>query len=85
VLLFVGIGCLEWLTTASCEARRSSRREFIEAARAGEGHCHHHAPHRPNLTGPVVIYATLTIPEIITESFLSTGLGCRNRRHRWAR
>ena len=31
----------------------------------------------PNLTGPVVIYATLTIPEIIiTESFLSyLGLG----------
>jgi len=31
----------------------------------------------PNLTGPVVIYATLTVPEIIiTESFLSyLGLG----------
>jgi oligopeptide transport system permease protein len=71
VLLFVGIGCLEWLTI--------KEREFVEAAKAGGAKpwtiiTRHIVP---NLTGPVVIYATLTIPEIIiVESFLSyLGLG----------
>lgn len=82
VLLFVGIGCLEWLTMARIVRGQTlslKQREFIEAARAGGA-----GPFTiifrhivPNLTGPVVIYATLTIPEIIiTESFLSyLGLG----------
>jgi oligopeptide transport system permease protein len=82
VLLFVGIGCLEWLTMARIVRGQTlslKQREFIEAARAGGA-----GPFAiifrhivPNLTGPVVIYATLTIPEIIiTESFLSyLGLG----------
>ena len=82
VLLFVGIGCIEWLTMARIVRGQTltlKEKEFVEAARAGGA--------RPmtiimrhivrNLTGPVVIYATLTIPEIIiTESFLSyLGLG----------
>ncbi len=82
VLLFVGIGCLEWLTMARIVRGQTlslKHREFIEAAKAGGA-----GPFTiifrhivPNLTGPVVIYATLTIPEIIiTESFLSyLGLG----------
>ena len=82
ILLFVGIGCLEWLTMARIVRGQTlslKQREFIEAARAGGA-----GPFTiilrhivPNLTGPVVIYATLTIPEIIiTESFLSyLGLG----------
>ncbi len=82
VLLFVGIGCLEWLTMARIVRGQTlsiKQREFIEAAKAGGA-----GPFTiifrhivPNLTGPVVIYATLTIPEIIlTESFLSyLGLG----------
>jgi oligopeptide transport system permease protein len=82
VLLFVGIGCLEWLTMARIVRGQTlsiKQREFIEAARAGGGRSFaiifRHIV--PNLTGPVVIYATLTIPEIIiTESFLSyLGLG----------
>lgn len=82
VLLFVGIGCLEWLTMARIVRGQTlsiKEREFIEAARAGGARpftiiMRHIVP---NLTGPVVIYATLTIPEIIiTESFLSyLGLG----------
>ena len=82
VLLFVGIGCLEWLTMARIVRGQTlsiKQREFIEAAKAGGAgpftiiFCHI----VPNLTGPVVIYATLTVPEIIlTESFLSyLGLG----------
>lgn len=82
VLLFVGIGCLEWLTMARIVRGQTlsiKEREFIEAARAGGAKpftiIFRHIV--PNLTGPVVIYATLTIPEIIiTESFLSyLGLG----------
>jgi len=82
VLLFVGIGCLEWLTMARIVRGQTlsiKEREFIEAAKAGGAKpwtiiIRHIVP---NLTGPVVIYATLTIPEIIiTESFLSyLGLG----------
>ena len=82
VLLFVGIGCLEWLTMARIVRGQTltlKQREFIEAAKAGGARpfaiIFRHI--LPNLTGPVVIYATLTIPEIIiTESFLSyLGLG----------
>ncbi|GGF46325.1 peptide ABC transporter permease [Youhaiella tibetensis] len=82
ILLFVGIGCLEWLTMARIVRGQTlslKEREFVEAARAGGAKpftiiMRHIVP---NLTGPVVIYATLTIPEIIiTESFLSyLGLG----------
>jgi oligopeptide transport system permease protein len=82
VLLFVGIGCIEWLTMARIVRGQTlslKEKEFIEAARAGGAKpltiIFRHIV--PNLTGPVVIYATLTIPEIIiTESFLSyLGLG----------
>ena len=82
VLLFVGIGALEWLTMARIVRGQTltlKEKEFIEAARAGGAKpftiiMRHIVP---NLTGPVVIYATLTVPEIIiTESFLSyLGLG----------
>ncbi|MBS3847174.1 ABC transporter permease subunit [Devosia sp. J2-20] len=82
VLLFVGIGAIEWLTMARIVRGQTlsiKEREFVEAARAGGAKpwtiiTRHIVP---NLTGPVVIYATLTIPEIIiAESFLSyLGLG----------
>lgn len=77
VLLFIGIGAVEWLTMARIVRGQTlslREREFIEAARAAglkplqivRRHI------TPNLVGPVVIYATLTVPEIIiTESFLS--------------
>ena len=82
ILLFIGIGCIEWLTMARIVRGQTlslKEKEFVEAARAGGASdftiiMRHIVP---NLTGPVVIYATLTIPEIIiTESFLSyIGLG----------
>ena len=82
VLLFVGIGALEWLTMARIVRGQTltlKEREFIEAARAGGAKSWTIITRHvlPNLTGPVVIYATLTIPEIIiVESFLSyLGLG----------
>ena len=82
VLLFVGIGAIEWLTMARIVRGQTlslKEKEFVEAARAGGAKpwtiiTRHIVP---NLTGPVALYATLTIPEIIiAESFLSyLGLG----------
>jgi oligopeptide transport system permease protein len=82
VLMFAAIGAVEWLTMARIVRGQTltlKEREFVEAARAGGARpftiiMRHIVP---NLTGPVVIYATLTIPEIIiVESFLSyLGLG----------
>ena len=82
VLIFVGIGAVEWLTMARIvrdQAAALQRREFVEAARAigvrGDAIVRRHII--PNLLGPVIVYATLTIPNVIlAESFLSfLGLG----------
>ena len=76
-LLFAAIGALEWLTMARIVRGQTlslKQKEFVEAARASgrstAGIIFRHII--PNLVGPVVIYAALTIPEIVaTESFLS--------------
>ncbi len=77
ILLFAAIGAIEWLTMARIVRGQTlslKEREFIEAARAA-GQKPFTIIRRhivPNLVGPVVIYAALTVPEIIvTESFLS--------------
>lgn len=76
-LLFAAIGALEWLTMARIVRGQTlsiKQREYIEAARAcGTSNTAIIFKHIvPNLVGPVVIYATLTIPEIVVvESFLS--------------
>lgn len=76
-LLFAAIGALEWLTMARIVRGQTlsiKQREFIEAARAsGQSTTAIIFRHIvPNLVGPVVIYAALTVPEIVaTESFLS--------------
>jgi oligopeptide transport system permease protein len=82
VVLLVAIGAVGWLTTARIVRGQTlslKRREFVEAARAtGLGVPGILARHIvPNLMGPVMVYATLTIPQMITfESFLSfLGLG----------
>jgi oligopeptide transport system permease protein len=82
LVLFCTIGAVGWLTTARIVRGQTlalKRREFIEAARAGglstAAILLRHII--PNLLGPVVVYATLTIPQMILfESFLSfLGLG----------
>ena len=76
-LLFAAIGLIEWLTMARIVRGQTlsiKQREFIEAAKAsGRGPIAIVFRHViPNLVGPVVIYAALTVPEIVvTESFLS--------------
>ena len=81
-MLLIAIGAVGWLTMARVvrgQALSLKRREFIEAARAtGLGTAAILLRHIvPNLAGTVAVYATLTIPELITyESFLSfLGLG----------
>ena len=80
--VFLAIGAVGWLTMARVvrgETRRLRQREFIEAAIAtgvpAPAILWRHV--LPNLAGPVVVYATLTVPGlIILESFLSfLGLG----------
>lgn len=80
--LFCAIGAVGWLTMARIVRGQTlsiRRREYIEAAVAsGAGPVRIIVKHIvPNLLGPVVVYATLTVPQIILfESFLSfLGLG----------
>ena len=81
-VLFFAIGAVGWLTTARIirgQTLSLARREFIEAARAtGASTPAILLRHIiPNLTGPIIVYAALTIPQMILfESFLSfLGLG----------
>ena len=81
-VLFLAIGAVGWLTMARIVRGQTlslKRKEFIEAALAsGVGTPGILARHIvPNVVGPVIIYATLTIPQMILfESFLSfLGLG----------
>jgi oligopeptide transport system permease protein len=86
-LLFISIGAVGWLTMARIvrgQAMSIRQREFIEAAVAsGAGAGRIIAKHViPNVVGPVIVYATLMVPQIILfESFLSfLGLGIQEPR-----
>jgi oligopeptide transport system permease protein len=86
-LLFFTIGAIGWLTMARIVRGQTlslRQREFIEAAIAsGAGTGRIIVKHViPNLMGPVIVYATLTVPQIILfESFLSfLGLGIQEPR-----
>lgn len=81
-VLFLAIGAVGWLTMARIVRGQTlsiKRKEFIEAALASgvstPSILLRHIV--PNVIGPVIIYATLTIPQMILfESFLSfLGLG----------
>jgi oligopeptide transport system permease protein len=81
-LLFLAIGAVGWLTMARIVRGQTlsiRQREYIEAAVAsGANSARVIFKHVvPNLWGPVIVYATLTVPQIILfESFLSfLGLG----------
>lgn len=80
--LLVAIGAFGWLTMARIvrgQALALREREFIEAAIVGgAGTLAIVGRHVvPNLLGPVIVYATLTVPQVIlVESFLSfLGIG----------
>ena len=80
--VFLALGLVQWLTMARIvrgQVLSLREREFVLAARAaGAGDLRILARHLlPNALGPVVVYATLTVPGVILlESFLSfLGLG----------
>jgi oligopeptide transport system permease protein len=89
-LIFVALGAVEWLTMARIVRGQTlsvKRKEFIEAAHAA-GVSNRKIIQRhiiPNVLGPVVVYMTLTVPQVIlTESFLSfLGLGVQEPLTSW--
>jgi len=89
-LTFVAIGAVEWLTMARIvrgETLSIRHKEFIEAARAaGVGRFATIGRHIiPNVVSPVVVYMSLTIPNVIlAESFVSfLGLGIQEPLTSW--
>ncbi|HLY06629.1 MAG TPA: ABC transporter permease subunit [Rhizomicrobium sp.] len=89
-LTFVAIGAVEWLTMARIvrgDTISIRHREFIEAARAaGVGRFATIGRHVvPNVVSPVVVYMSLTIPNVIlAESFVSfLGLGIQEPLTSW--
>ena len=82
LMLFVALGLVQWLTMARIvrgQVLSLKRQTFVEAARAlgatGSSVVFRHIV--PNTLGPVIVYATLTVPAVVLqEAFLSfLGLG----------
>ncbi len=77
ILLFIALGSVSWLTMARIvrgQVLSLKNQEFVMAARAtGVSAPRIIFRHLvPNTLGPVIVYATLTIPQImLTEAFLS--------------
>ncbi len=89
-LMFVAIGCVEWLSMARIV--RSGviglrKQEFVEAA-VSLGYSHRRIILKhliPNVLGPVIVIATLTVPAVmLLEAFLSfLGLGVQPPNASW--
>ncbi len=77
ILLFVALGMVQWLTMARIvrgQVLSLRGREFVQAARmSGAGDLKIIFLHLiPHTVGPVIVYATLTVPVVILEeSFLA--------------
>jgi oligopeptide transport system permease protein len=90
ILLFVAIGAVEWLTMARIvrsQVQSVKGLEFVDAARA-LGFSRSRILFRhilPNILGPIIVYATLTIPSVmLLEAFLSfLGLGVQPPMSSW--
>jgi oligopeptide transport system permease protein len=90
VLLFMAIGAVEWLTMARIvrgQVLSIRKKEFIEAAEAmGFSKWRILTRHIiPNALGPIIVYTTLTIPQVmLLEAFLSfLGLGVQPPMSSW--
>ena len=89
-LMFVAIGCVEWLSMARIVrsgVMALRKQEFIEAA-VSLGYSHRRIILRhliPNVLGPVIVVATLTVPAVmLLEAFLSfLGLGVQPPNASW--
>ena len=89
-LIFIAIGAVEWLTMARIVRGQTlavKGKEFIEGARAAGVRNRKIITRHiiPNVLGPVIVYVTLTVPQVIlTESFLSfLGLGVQEPLTSW--
>jgi len=90
LLLFVALGAVQWLTMSRIvrgQMIQLRNQEFVHAVRALGA-----SPTRilfrhliPNLLGPIVVYATLTVPAVmLEEAFLSfLGLGVQPPASSW--
>jgi ABC-type dipeptide/oligopeptide/nickel transport system permease subunit len=90
LLLFVALGCIQWLTMARIvrgQVISLKSREFVEAARSiGVSNVAIIFRHLiPNALGPIIVYATLTVPAVmLEEAFLSfLGLGVQAPQTSW--
>lgn len=90
VLLFLAIGAVEWLTMARIvrgQIVNLAKQEFVEAAVAmGLPKSRIIFRHLiPNALGPIIVYTTLTIPQVmLLEAFLSfLGLGIQPPMSSW--
>jgi len=90
ILLFMAIGAVEWLTTARIvrgQVMSLKQREFIEATTVMgiPGHRVLLLHLIPNTLGPIIVYATLTVPRVmLMEAFLSyLGLGVQAPMSSW--
>jgi oligopeptide transport system permease protein len=90
VIIFIALGCISWLTMARIvrgQVIALRNQPFVEAARAsGVGSRAIIFRHLvPNALGPIIVYTTLTIPEVMmTEAFLSfLGLGTQEPLSSW--
>ena len=90
ILIFVAIGAVNWLDMARIVRGQTlsiKRKEYIEAAHAcgvsSWGIIRKHVI--PNTLGPVIVYMSLTVPQVILlESFLSfLGLGVQEPMTSW--
>jgi oligopeptide transport system permease protein len=89
-LIFIAIGAVEWLTMARIVRGQTlavKGKEFIEAARAAGVRNRRIITRHiiPNVLGPVIVYVTLIVPQVILiESFLSfLGLGVQEPLTSW--
>jgi oligopeptide transport system permease protein len=89
-MLFAALGLVQWLTMARIvrgQVLSLKAQEFVEAARAlGAGSGHIVFRHLvPNALGPIIVYATLTVPAVmLQEAFLSfLGLGVQPPSASW--
>lgn len=90
ILLFVALGAVEWLTMARIvrgQVLTLRKQEFVEALLAmGISRRRIILAHLvPNVLGPIIVYTTLTIPQVmLTEAFLSfLGLGVQPPDSSW--
>ncbi|MBI4178212.1 ABC transporter permease subunit [bacterium] len=90
VNLFIALGCIQWLTMARIvrgQVISLKQKEFVEAAVAmgvsTPSIVFRHLV--PNVLGPIIVYATLTVPTVmLEEAFISfLGLGVQPPMSSW--